>query len=462
MNIGLRYEPTANSSWARHVAMNIVNAPFGDWEVVKNVHQTNISLKNWQPRVGLAWDVFGNHKTSIRAGFGMFNDLVFASETTMYLQPPFLAGTQTLAQGAVFPFPLTNIPAGTGTIVRNGSVSCSPCTYYKQTRTPTTYQYNFNIQREILGSSTLTVAFVSSHSNFLQVSHDWNYPVPFTGADGHPVFGQLINGNIVSSPRLNPTWFNLNMLNGQASAHYEGLQTGLNRRFSAGLQAQISYTFSKSMDITSGSIIGGGGFTNPTDMRSDYGLSTYDRRHNFRVSWVYELPFKPQSKTMNKVFGGWQLSGVGSYLSGAPFSPSAGFASTGTGAYTPRPNLTAGCDLYPSAQTLSNWFNTSCFTAPPIGEFGNAGRNILIGPNLWNLDSSLSKETRVSAISEDFKVQFRAEFFNLANHPSFATPNANLWTQGSNGAFVPNPAVNRITSTTSQPRQIQFGLKLMF
>lgn len=462
LNLGLRYEPTANSSWARHVAMNIVNAPYGNWEVVKNVHQTNISLKNLQPRIGLAWDVFGNHKTSLRAGFGMFNDLIFASETTMYLQPPFLSGTQTLAQGAVFPLPLTNIPPGSGTIVQNGTVSCSPCTYYKQTRTPTTYQYNFNIQREIAGSSTLTLAVVASHSNFLQVSHDWNYPVPFIGADGHPVFGQLINGNIVSNPRLNPTWLNLNMLNGQASSHYVGLQTGFNRRFSAGLQTQISYTFSKSMDITSGSIIGGGGFTNPTDMRSDYGLSTFDRRHNFRISWVYELPFRPKASMLAKMLDGWQLSGVGSYLSAAPFSPSAGFASTGTGAYTPRPNLVAGCDLYPANQGLGNWFNTSCFTPPPIGEFGNAGRNILIGPNFWYMDSALAKETRVSSISENFKVQFRAEFFNVTNHPSFATPSGNLWAQGPNGTFTPNAAGNRITATTSTPRQIQFGLKVIF
>jgi hypothetical protein len=461
-NLGLRYEPTANSSWARHLSLNLVNAPYGNWDAVKNVHANNISYKNWEPRIGLAWDPFPDHKTSIRAGFGIFHDIILGSETTMYLQPPFLKATQTFAQGAVFPFPLTNIPAGSGTIATNGTVNCSPCTYYGQTRTPTTYQYNFNVQREIMPSTVLTIGFVAAHANFLQVSHDWNYAVPFIGADGRQVFGTLVNGNIVANQRLNPIWNSLSMLNGQASSHYEGLQMGLDRRLTAGLQMQVSYTFSKSMDDSSGSIIGGSGFLNPTDMRSDYGLSTFDRRHNFRLSAVYQLPFHGGTGFVNKLVDGWQLGGVGSYVSGAPFSPSVGFASTGTGAYTPRPNVVAGCDLYPSQQTLSSWFNTSCYTAPPIGEFGNSGRDTLIGPNTWSIDSSLSKETKVSRISDRFAIQFRAEFFNIANHPSFANPNANLFTQGANGAFNSNPSVNLITSTTSQPRQIQFGLKVMF
>jgi hypothetical protein len=162
------------------------------------------------------------------------------------------------------------------------------------------------------------------------------------------------------------------------------------------------------------------------------------------------------------VAGGWQVSVILGYLSGSPFSPSVGFASIGTGTYTPRPNVIAGCDLYPEHQTLANWFDTGCYTAPPIGEFGNAGRNTLIGPDLFNLDTSLAKDARFARFGEQFDVQFRAEFFNVTNHASFAAPNSNLYTQGTNGAFNVNPAVNLITATTSQPRQIQFGLKIMF
>ncbi len=461
-NVGLRYEPTSNSSWANHLSLNIVDAPYGNWVPVTNVHATNISLKNWEPRIGLAWDPFADHKTSIRAGFGMFNDVITGSQTTMYLQPPFLTATQTLAQGAVFPTPLTDIPAGSGTIATNGTVTCSPCTYYGQTRTPTIFQYNLSFQREIMPSTVATVVLVGSHGIFLQAEHDFNSPVPVVGADGNPVFGSLINGNIVPNQRLNPTWGNMSMWDGDSSSHYWGLQSSLERRLSKGFQAQLSYTWSKSIDDNSGSVIGGTIFTNPANLRSDFGLSNFNSANNLRLSTVYQLPFHSGNSFVNFMTSGWQWSVILTYLSGFPFSPSVGFASIGTGTYTPRPNVIAGCNLYPATQTLSDWFNTSCYTAPPIGEFGNAGRDTLIGPDTFNVDSSFSKEAKVAKLGEQFTVQFRAEFFNILNHPSFAAPNANLWVQGTNGAFNPNPSVNLITATTSQPRQIQFALKVMF
>jgi hypothetical protein len=465
VNLGLRYEPTINPNFALHQPEVLLNVPYSNnWVTVSNAHSTNISLKNWDPRVGLAWDPFADHKTSIRAGFGIFHALVFASETPIYQQPPYFRVNQTAAQGAVFPIMFSNIPANGATIPTNGTLSCTVCSYYDQTRTPTVYQYNLSIQRELTPSTVLTVTGVGSHGNFLMMSHDFNYAVPFTGADGNPVFGTLVNGNIVANPRLNPTWNALTLQNGQASSHYEGLQVGVNRKLSKGFQMQFSYSFSKSMDDASSGIGGFGdsGGTNPTNLRADYGLSNFNRTNNLRVSWVYRLPLHSGNALLNGALSNWQLSGIYSYNSGQPFSPSVGFASTGTGAYTPRPNDIAGCNLYPTIQTRLDWFNTACFTAPPIGEFGNAGRDILIGPNFWDMDSSLAKEARIKKFSELFIIQFRAEFFNILNHPAFGNPSNSLFNQGTNGTFVPNPGVNQITSTVSNPRQIQFGLKILF
>jgi hypothetical protein len=242
------------------------------------------------------------------------------------------------------------------------------------------------------------------------------------------------------------------------------MQASFRRQFSAGLQTQVSYTWSKTLDNASSGIggDGGGGFLNPLDLHSDYGISGLHRAHNLRVSGLYQLPFRSPHAFLQESLAGWQLSGVGVFVTGQPFSPSVGFASTGTGAYTPRPNVIAGCQLYPDEQTLTNWFNASCYTAPPIGQFGNVGRNTLVGPQFFNIDSSLAKDFRVPSISENFVVQFRAEFFNILNHPNFSIPNASLYTQGTNGTFLPNSSLNQITSTTSDSRQIQFGLKVLF
>jgi hypothetical protein len=242
------------------------------------------------------------------------------------------------------------------------------------------------------------------------------------------------------------------------------MQASFRRQFSGGVQTQVSYTWSKTLDNASSGIggDGGGGFLNPLDLHSDYGISGLHRAHNVRVSGLYQLPFRAHNSFLNEAVSGWQLSGVGVFITGAPFSPSVGFASTGTGAYTPRPNVIPGCDLYPEVQTLTNWFNTACYTAPPIGQFGNLGRNTLVGPQFFNIDSSLSKDFHASSISDTFVVQFRAEFFNILNHPNFANPSASLYTQGTNGTFTPNSGVNQITGTTSDSRQVQFGLKVLF
>jgi Carboxypeptidase regulatory-like domain/TonB-dependent Receptor Plug Domain/TonB dependent receptor len=465
LNLGLRYEPTTDPNFALHQPEVLLNTPYSDtWTTVKNALASNVSLLNIDPRIGLAWDPFADQKTSIRAGFGIFHSLVFASEIPMYQQPPYFRVNQTAAQGATFPIMFSNIPANGAVVPTNGTLSCTVCSYYDQTRTPTIYQYNLSIQRELSPSTVLTVTGVGSHGNFLMMEHDFNYAVPFIGADGNEVFGTLVNGNIVLNPRLNPTWNALDLQNGQASSHYEALQVGVDRRLSKGLQTQISYSLSKSMDDASSGIGGFGdeGGTNPTDLRADYGLSNFNRTNNFRISSVYRLPFHASNAFANAVVKDWQLSAIYSYNSGQPFSPSVGFASTGTGGYTPRPNVIAGCNFYPAQQSVSDWFNTSCFTAPPIGEFGNAGRTILIGPNLWNLDSSLSREARITKVSEDFVIQFRAEFFNVLNHPNFGNPSGSLWNQGSDGTFVPNPSATQITTTVSNPRQIQFGLKIRF
>ena len=158
------------------------------------------------------------------------------------------------------------------------------------------------------------------------------------------------------------------------------------------------------------------------------------------------------------MLGGWELTGLFTYLSGAPFNPTSApnRVFTGTGSNAGRPDYLAGCDLYAGAHKLTQWFNTSCFTLQPLGTYGNAGRDTIIGPNLWDLDNALAKNFR---ISEKFTVQFRAEAFNIFNHPSFQLLPAN--TQIFAGTAI-NGSAGKIQATNSLPRQLQLALKIVF
>jgi hypothetical protein len=477
LNIGLRYEPTTIIKSIRHQQFNLVNAPFGQWVPTTQSTATNPSLHNIDPRIGIAWDPFSDHKTSIRAGFGVFHSVLYSRDTNHWLQPPFLTVAQSTTSNPPiqFPFPFTNVPQSTGTVIpTDGTLSCTNCDYYGRDTTPSQMQWNLNIQHEVLANTVATIGYIGSHSVHLPAQKDFNTPVPFIGPSGRPTFGVLTGANVVANPRLNPAYSYLQMMDALADAHYHALQTGLNHRFSSGWQSQITYTWSKSIDNSSGSygLDGGGNIYNPTDTHADRGLSNFDRRHNFRVSGIYDVPFKAAG-ILGGVISGWRLTSGYGYLSGSPFSVGtiANRVHNSLGANAARPDAKAGCDLYTGYRQLHGiWFNPNCFVPAPFGTYGNAGRDTITGPNLWNVDSSLSKDWKVPRISEQFRIQFRAEAFNILNHPSFQNPsgsvfNANLAaanpTDPTSGVS-PNGSVGRITATNSSPRQIQLALKIVF
>ena len=252
----------------------------------------------------------------------------------------------------------------------------------------------------------------------------------------------------------------MNLADNIASSHYHGLQTSVNRRFAGGWQMQFGYTYSKSIDNASGTygLDGGGTVFNPTNLNADRGLSNFNRKHNFRLSGVWAIPYKCKG-VMNKMFANWQVTGVYTYLSGAPFTATSAnnrvHNSTPTNSANGRPDVIAGCDLYGGGdQTLQHWFNTGCYALQPIGTYGNAGRSTLVGPKLWNLDTSLLKDIK---FGETRSLQFRAEGFNIMNHASFQAPNSQIFT----GTAI-NANAGVISATNSQPRQIQLALKFLF
>lgn len=469
VNIGLRYEPeTMINELKRHVQLELLNPPYGQmWTPEYTSTQNNPSLKNWDPRFGLAWDPFSDHKTSIRAGFGIFHNVIYSRDLNNWIQPPFLIATQVGAPyvgtctTACSPF---TAPVAPGVIPTNGLVAPPNANYWYVDNTPYQLQWNFNIQREIAANTVLSAAYVGSHNLHMFTQLDFNYPIACTG----PNQGCVYNGaptyatNGVANPRPNPDWGSLVLANTIATSHYDGLELSLNRRFAHGWQTQVSYTFSKSIDDSSGTYgLDGSGLansgTNPTCLECDKALSNFNHTNNLRISGIYTVPFNYQGFT-GQLVNGWQLTGVYTYLSGPPFSPLSATnrvfpAAVGN---TGRPNLVAGCDLYAN-QSINQWFNPNCFTLQPAGTFGNAGRDIITAPGFWDLDDSLLKDWRVEKISESFLVEFRAEAFNILNHPSFGQPANNVF-----AGTALNASAGKITYTTSAPRQIQLALKIVF
>ena len=200
---------------------------------------------------------------------------------------------------------------------------------------------------------------------------------------------------------------------------------------------------------------------NPYNVSLDRGNCLFDRRQALVVSSVVALPVNGKFKG-HPLFEGWQLSGIATVRSGAPFIAGVGFDQAGLGAafVNNRPILNPGGTAENIKKgTLNQWFDPTAFSLPPVGELGNAGRNFLIGPHFWNIDFSTMKNTR---INETINLQFRAEFFNIFNHANWGLPNAAVFVQTANGGGAYNPIAGRITTLASPMRQIQFALKLIF
>jgi len=203
----------------------------------------------------------------------------------------------------------------------------------------------------------------------------------------------------------------------------------------------------------------------PGNPKLDWGPSTSDVRQLAVINGSYELPFGPGKLLLSNMRGwreklasGWVLSGIETVQSGFPFTPQLGFNPTNNGdSRNPiRPSWNPAFNGQLILGSTNQYFNPNAFLVPPNGTYGNAGRNVLIGPGLAELDASLLKNT---PISERVTLQFRAEFFNLLNRANFATPNAVVF---SSATAIPSPTAGVITATSTTSRQIQLGLKLIW
>lgn len=473
VNAGIRYELNTVPTASRRLFNFTPDRGFFNDSLYRS------DKNNFSPRIGFAYTPFKNQKTVIRSGFGVYYDLPFQNVTfNLTFNPP--TSTALFNFGPFQPgalgstFSQANLDGGGPFLI----------TIDPNLRIPYTYQFNFGVQQELPGDFAVEVGYFGTRALKLIGNRDINQALFVPGATADNIFDRR-------PTQLLGQDFGVGGIDGVqqqqsvGSSIYHSLQIKATKRLSYGLSLLTAYTYSKSIDNVS-DIFGFRGSAaiaqDSNNFRAEKGLSPFDLRHRFTFSYTYELPFGEGRKFLAGAKGltkllvsGWQMNGIGTFQSGQPFTVFLGIdqALTGNIFNEQRPNNIPGAFiqrdngqvvLAPQFLNSDNSPNFAALSAagviPAPGQFGSLGRNTFTGPKFNNFDLSFIKRTK---FSEDGIVEFRAEFFNIFNHPSFALPDNNL-SSPTFGQFsrTPDVASGAPRLNSGGPRVIQFGLKILF
>lgn len=485
LNYGLRWEPYTPITDVRDRSVQFrlagyqanlsseryVNAPRGLFYPGDRVSGYTIpksgveaGKKQFAPRIGLAWDVRGDGKTSLRAGYGIFYDVpMMYSLNNMNMQTPF---SFTVAfQDGLFDDPYRgrqnlNLFPFSGDFDRNSifQVPTSAVVYQPTQKLPYTQNWNVTLERAI-ATWTFTASYVGAKASQLISDIQMNAPIyNYNLNTTNPTKNFNLNRADVNGRRPMQEFSSMSGLFSGLNSIYNGVQTSVRKRFSKSFSVQSSYTFSKAIDYISSNneMSGSGRIWNPWNWRMQRGLSNFDQTHLWASSFVWALP-KPGSALQSPLLGvftdDWQLSGIISAHSGWPLS----FNSTNdamAGAGTPLAVVSGNLFLpsdRPRGQLISQYFNTSAVEQALPGTWGSAGRGILRGPGGSGTDVAMSKTFPLKFIREAMSTTFRAEFFSLLNHPQLSSPETKLG----------KATFGQVTDVFGT-RVLQFSLKVAF
>ncbi|MEZ5400656.1 MAG: carboxypeptidase-like regulatory domain-containing protein [Bryobacteraceae bacterium] len=415
----------------------------------QNGYDRGFTKRRWNqfsPRIGFALDPFGDGKTSIRGGGGVFwerirqNNLNFGG----------LGNPPLVFNPSAYVGQIDQVTAGTfsgGRFAPSNVVA-----WARDGKNPTIYSWSLGVQRQLPAGFAIDAAYVGNISRHLMDVRDIN-SLPL-GSTLDPNLLRSVN-NVSNAVRPYLGYGTINFTDFASNSNYNALQTRLSRRFSKSLTINGSYTWSKALGFTETDTEG---LAYAYNRRRDYGPLDFDRTQMLTIDYVYELPRFADSGPAKFVLNGWQLSGITRFWGGTPLTVGSN-GNLGTLGGSPRSNYLGG-DPYEGGRTRFQWFNPLLFARPLDGNLGNTANGLLRGPGINNWDASLFKNTN---ITERLRLQLRFEFFNLFNHTQFATVNT--------GISVPNPgqAVTQATrgrtgevTGTRDPRTLQMGVKLYF
>jgi Carboxypeptidase regulatory-like domain/TonB dependent receptor/TonB-dependent Receptor Plug Domain len=523
LNLGLRYEMTTVPTEANGKFANLRNLsdplPVCGTMVQGSCSGTgplfyNPTLKNFEPRFGFAWDPLHNGKLAIRGGAGLFDVLplpyqfiLLTTQSAPFFQYTSLKVGSTGSTPLTFPF--VDPALITANKLRSTYIESHPKRNYVT-------QWNLNLQYQLTPSIAAFVAYVGSrgvHQPFRVDEADLVIPTKTSAGYLWPQVD--VNGNLMTGPNagnppstINPAFGSVRGMFYQGRSYYNAMEVQLAKRLSHGFQMQGTYTWAKSID-TSSATVAGDAFGNSIsslnwfDMKLTRGLSDFNVGRTLVINTTWELPTaKSFAGPVQWLTNGWELGMIFTVSDGVPFTPTwgtgadpAGTLSSDDFAYPNR--LTGpGCGTATNPGDPKNYIKTQCFSVPvapnqaffnancdpapptlggplPPGDLrcfnlrGNAGRNILIGPGVTNLDFSVFKNNKIQRISENFNVQFRLEMFNILNHPNFAPPgpgdqNTDIFAPDGTSGAPPTGTAGALVRTTVSERQIQFAIKVIF
>ena len=530
VNLGLRWEMATVVNDNRGGIINLINltdtAPLCGTFIAGCAQGGplfgNFTRRNFEPRVGFAWDPFHNGKTAVRGSFGLFDILPMAYQyiASNTKQFPFVqSGSANPGPGSFYTGAFSQLTPKTA---GSSSIEQYPHRSYVM-------QWNFNVQRELARNLTLMAGYVGSrgmHEPFrsddadivLPTKTPAGYLYPQVDVNGNQCLGSTATiscpanlldsgGNPIPPSRINEGFGSIAFLHYEGNSFYNALEVAVQKAMSHGVQFQTSFTWGKSIDT--GSASGHGDqFSNSIsslpayDLRALRARSDFDIRRTLVASLTWQVPSpKSLSGPAAWVTGGWELGGIYKVSDGIPFTPTWGTGGDPQGllnsddwAFPNRLN-TPGCATPTNPGNPNNYLKTQCFTVPTAPDMafwnancdpappslggpiagsnlpalacfnlrGNSGRNTITGPGLMNLDFSVFKNNAIKRISESFNVQFRAEFFNVLNRANFALPSIALFrTDIFDGTGTPSPTAGVLTSTATPGREIQFALKFVW